>query len=331
MAVPVTPIEVWASSTYELPNAHTTNKIRPINDLWLKGYDKGQRPDVQAWNYVWNMQTAWVKYLAEEQIPGLDNRFLKKDLNLSDLADKPAARINLGVYSTTQADGKFVDVGGDTMTGPLTAPRFNLVASSTDVAYITTTNPATDVTYFDFVVGDNIGQAGTGINDSMRFRFENASTGTFTMLELNAIGASTALARLSGDFIASGSVTASSATINGVLTTSSLSVSSNTATVGGRNIVRQVNGQTADGNGNVTISFPDPGVTDIRLSEEIQMNNTQFTPFSQGRRASAPAGAFLCAVADNQTGKIYLEDIDVIWYRYVQKQIGGVWYNVATL
>lgn len=41
---------------------------------------------------------------------------------------------------------------------------------------------------------------------------------------------------------------------SGLLTTPSLTVSNNSATVGGKNVVRSVNGTAADGNGNVTIS-----------------------------------------------------------------------------
>lgn len=330
MAAPVNAIEIWAKDDYTLPNAHTINKIRPIDDLWAKGYDKNQRPDVQAWNYVWNTTTAWLKYISEEQVPGLDNRFLKKDLNFSDVPDKAVAMTNLGVYSKTQSDGRYVDVSGDTMTGQLTVPRLNFVASSTDVAYITTTNPGPDITYLDMVIGDNAGTAGTGMVDSIRFRYENGTTGSFTMFELNATGPSSALGRITGNFVATGSVTASSATFTG-LTVGSLTVNTNTATVAGRNVVRQVNGQTADGNGNVTITIPDDWVKDIRLSAEVQMGNTQFVPYSSGRRAIAPAGSFISSLADYQTGKAYLEDVDEIGYRYVQKLIGGVWYNVATL
>lgn len=330
MAIPVNAIEVWAKDDYTLPNAHTINKIRPINDLWAKGYDKGQRPDVQAWNYVWNNTTAWLKYITEEQVPGLDSRFLKKDLNLSDIPNKATAMTNLGVYSKTESDGRFVNVTGDVMTGALTTPQLNFVASSTDVAYITTTNPAADVTYFDFVVGDNPGTVGTAPADSMRFRFAPSSFATFTMLELNAITTSTALAKLTGNFVATGSVTASSLSVTGLAAVSSLSVSSNTATVGGRNIVRSVNGQVANANGDVTIVLPPQGVQDMRMSAQIQMPNTSFVDFSDGRAAYAPVGSYMTGVSDNQTGKIYIEDVDNIFYRYLQKQIGGVWYNIGT-
>lgn len=54
-----------------------------------------------------------------------------------------------------------------------------------------------------------------------------------------------------------------------VLTTTGLVVSGQSGTVGGRNIVRAINGTTADANGNVTLSITGGVVTNVRRGSEI--------------------------------------------------------------
>lgn len=188
MAVPDYPLEVWAWDAYHLPNADRPNKIRPIDDLWQKGYDMGQRPDVEAWNYMWYMQTSWLKYLSDERIPELDTRFLRKDLNLSDLANKAVARTNLDVYSKGESEARYVNVTGDEMTGPLKAPRINFPSATlNDLAWIETVVPAQDRTYLDFGIGDNFGDKSSGEVDVIRWRFSSLSgIPAYSLMELHA-------------------------------------------------------------------------------------------------------------------------------------------------
>lgn len=210
MAAPTVPIEIWAEGDVILPNTHELNKARPINDLWNKGWDLGEKPSCEELNYVLNMLTAWAKYINAEQIPGLDSRYLRISQNLLDVADKAAARTNLQVYSKTEADQKFVDVAGDVMAGPLTVPRLNLPAAATDMAYITTTVPSDDTTYLDIVMGDNPGNVGDSTIDSIRFRFSPTNAAMLTMMEINALTNTTALCRVNGNIIASGNIQGSS-------------------------------------------------------------------------------------------------------------------------
>lgn len=349
MAAPTVPIEIWAYGDIVLPNTHELNKSRPIDDLWNKGWDMGEKPSCEEFNYVLNMVTAWAKYITGEQIPGLDGRFLRISQNLADLANKATARTNLDVWSKGESDTRYVNVSGDTMTGTLSVPRLDFQASSSDFAYITTTNPESDWTYFDFVLGDNPGTAGSSGVDSMRFRFTPSGGSIFNMMELNAISATAALCRVTGNIIATGSIqgatmnattgtftnvnvsgtvttgtlntttatttnltvngtaniatmnatnatttnltvngtasantmnannstiqnlvvpvkiTATTLQVNGGTSTGSLAVTGQGATVGGRNVVRSVNGATADGNGNLSLAIPPQGVMAVRL------------------------------------------------------------------
>lgn len=201
MAKPVNPIEIWAYEDYDLPNAHTKNKVRPIDDLWRKGYDKGQKPTVQSWNYIWNLSTDWIRYLTEEQIPALDEKYLKKDLNFSDLPNKVTARENLGVFSKDESDARFVNVDGDEMSGPLKLPRINFNTDSTDTAFIEATSPYADKTFFDVSFGDNFGDkyATNNVVDVFRIRFRDSGTQvTRSLVEVHADTSNSAYMEVSG-------------------------------------------------------------------------------------------------------------------------------------
>lgn len=399
MAAPTVPIEIWAYGNIVLPNTHELNKSRPIDDLWNKGWDLGEKPSCEEFNYVLNMVTAWAKYITGEQIPGLDGRFLRISQNLADLANKATARTNLDVWSKTESDTRYVNVSGDTMTGTLSLPRLDFQASNTDFAYITTTNPASDQTYFDFVVGDNPGNAGASGVDSMRFRFSPSGGSIFNMMELNAISATAALCRVTGNIIASGSIqgstmnattgtftnvnvsgtvttgtlqstttratnlnvtgtgtiatisatntttssltvngtasistmnatnstiqnltvpvkiTATALQVNGATTTGSLAVSGQSATVGGRNVVRAVNGATADGNGNLTLTIPPQGVMGVRLGP--------LQSFKERGGNERMSGGVMTAWADFGGSNYW------VYLRPLQYLINGSWVTVA--
>lgn len=399
MAAPTVPIEIWAYGNIVLPNTHELNKSRPIDDLWNKGWDLGEKPSCEEFNYVLNMVTAWAKYITGEQIPDLDGRFLRISQNLADLANKATARTNLDVWSKTESDTRYVNVSGDTMTGTLSLPRLDFQASSTDFAYITTTNPGDNWTYFDFVVGDDLGNAGSTNVDSMRFRFQPSAANIFTMMELNAISQTAALCRVTGNIIATGSIqgatmnattgtftnvnvsgtvttgtlqsttaratnlnvtgtgtiatisatntttssltvngtasistmnatnstiqnltvpvkiTATALQVNGATTTGSLAVSGQSATVGGRNIVRSVNGATADGNGNLTLTIPPQGVMGVRLGP--------LQSFRERGGNERMSGGVMTAWADFGGSNYW------VYLRPLQYLINGSWVTVA--
>lgn len=287
MAKPNKEIEIWAQSDVVLPGSNLQNKSRPIDDLWRKGYDKGQKPACEEWNYVWNMATEWLKYITYEQIPELDSRYLQKTLNLSDVPDKVAARNNLGVISREEMDDRFVNISGDTMLGELSLPRVNFSqVADTDFAYIQAQRLDDDKTAFDFVMGDNAGPAGYSGADVMRFRFTSPTGATTSMVEMGSVDSIRSYMKVFGDIqannldiasdinwgeraagknlsvsegITTGALSASTAGIGNLSANSaelvSLHVGSNDLTVGGRNAVRAVNGVVADADGNLSINI----------------------------------------------------------------------------
>ena len=233
MARPTTPIEVWAEEDYTLPNTQGPNKERPIDDLWAKGYDFGQTPDVETWNYLWNMQTAWLAYIENEEIPNLPNVYLQRANNLSDLRDVAVARTNLAVYSKLETDNRYLKLTGGVLTGPV---KFTAGGTALD------TTPGLKIGWND----SNSAREANFVNNqgpgSGGFIFRNvtdnngAETGRVTI-------------RQDGSLVTTGALTvAKLATVN------TLSVTANDAKVAGKNIVRSVNGANADESGNVSIT-----------------------------------------------------------------------------
>ncbi|AEZ66402.1 hypothetical protein EXT67_20965 [Pectobacterium atrosepticum] len=72
MAKPKDPIYVWAAADVNLPGTGRPNKSKPIDDLLAKGYDKGQKPAAEEFNYILNMSSAWVNWIVNEKFPELE-------------------------------------------------------------------------------------------------------------------------------------------------------------------------------------------------------------------------------------------------------------------
>ena len=309
MAKPDIDIEVWANESYTLPNAQTINKIRPITDLWRKGYDMGEKPDCQAWNYVWNMLTLWTQYIAEEQIPSLENIYLKRTGNLSELADKVVSRTNLGVYSKAETDNRYLQLVGGTLTGGLKITG-NGNVSLTDQGLALRWNETNGSGAAFFV--NNQGGGGGG------FVFRNTNlSGTETgRVTIQGDGSLVTTAVIRGGTVQS----TGNATVAGTATIGASAVTSQTSTVGGRNVLRSINGAVADGNGNATLSLPAQGVMGIRLGgQQEQRASNNFT---------VPSG---CVVVGLRGWKVTGPNFELgaLHYRPIQQLLNGSWVTVS--
>ena len=343
---PVFPLEIWAEADLVLPNSGRQNKVRPIDDLWQKGWDKGQKPDCEAFNYLLNLYGRWIQYTLDRlDTPNAD--YLEIAQNLADVLDKAAARRNLDVYSKAEAGDAFVNVEGDTMTGPLSLGRINFTGShSTDFFYVECNYTGEESSHLDFVFGDN------ATEDQIRFRCRNtasndtifnvmtieskdgstgrvniyselrvsasistntlsATTGTFTNLTVNGTGTFGTI-RCHSTTINSGGTTTNYTRVNGDCNVNQLIVNNNWAVVAGRHIVRTVNGAGADANGNVNISA---GVQDIRFGGIIVRGHYPDDWV-------APLGEVVCGL------DVYKDAIK-FYTRYIQKLVNGTWYNVG--
>jgi len=63
--IPSNTLVMWASSDVTLPNLAGANKVRPIDDLILKGWDFQQKPAADEFNYVLNNYAQWIEYLTD--------------------------------------------------------------------------------------------------------------------------------------------------------------------------------------------------------------------------------------------------------------------------
>jgi hypothetical protein len=63
--IPSNALVMWASSDVTLPNLASANKVKPIDDLILKGWDFQQKPAADEFNYVLNNYAQWIEYLTD--------------------------------------------------------------------------------------------------------------------------------------------------------------------------------------------------------------------------------------------------------------------------
>ena len=71
---------------------------------------------------------------------------------------------------------------------------------------------------------------------------------------------------------------------------------------------------------------------DVRWSTESEVSGPNFAPYGgNGRITTAPAGSVITNMADaNASGDVYLHDIDMVRYRFLQKNINGDWMTAGT-
>lgn len=353
---PIFPLEIWAEADLVLPNSGRQNKVRPIDDLWQKGWDKGQKPDCEAFNYLLNLYGRWIQYTLDRlDTPNTD--YLEIAQNLADVLDKAAARKNLDVYSKAEAANAFVNIDGDTMTGPLSLGRINFTGShSSDSFYVECNYTGEESSHLDFVFGDNFSE------DQIRFRCKNtasngaifnimtieskdgstgrvniynelhvssaistgtlsATTGNFTNTNVSGTG-SFGTIRCHSTTINSGGTTTNYARVNGDCNVNRLIVNNNYAVVAGRHIVRTVNGAGADANGAVWISTG--AVQDIRLGSQ-ELIKAYYGP---GYKPGDDRNGYVMTVIDNWNSDFA---IDQVGRRPIQKLVNGVWYNITSI
>lgn len=63
--IPSNELLMWAGADVNLPNLAGPNKVKPISDLILKGWDFKQKPAADEFNYILNNYAQWIKYLTD--------------------------------------------------------------------------------------------------------------------------------------------------------------------------------------------------------------------------------------------------------------------------
>lgn len=95
MAKPTSPIVVWARQDVKLPGTGKLNKSKPIDDLLDKGYDKGQKPAAEEFNYILNQSSGWIDWIVNEKFPELEAEITR-------LLQELEARINQQISALRQ-------------------------------------------------------------------------------------------------------------------------------------------------------------------------------------------------------------------------------------
>jgi microcystin-dependent protein len=60
---------VIAESDVNLPNTGQPNKSQPVGSLLTVGYDKGQKPAAEEYNWLWDNNKEWIDYFEEKAFP----------------------------------------------------------------------------------------------------------------------------------------------------------------------------------------------------------------------------------------------------------------------
>lgn len=100
MSRPSQPILVWAVQDITLPQLGGPNKVLPINDLQQKGWDMGQRPAADEFNYILNNFSEWIAYL-DEKTGGT----IPSDFAIDSVPNTQAKRDSTGLSCFTSVRG----------------------------------------------------------------------------------------------------------------------------------------------------------------------------------------------------------------------------------
>lgn len=339
MAKPTTPIEVWARDTLDLPVTGEVNKQRPIDDLWSKGYDRGQKPACEEFNYVVNMLTAWLKYIQSEGLPSylpINGTRITFSGDLSGTASftgssQISANVQVVDNSHNHVSANITDATSQPTPNTIVKRDGGGTIAAGDIISRSSTSTDTPTFFWQNFSGQNIADATCQLSGALDIRRLNPSNnGIYSSLSLGIDGVvSMTLPRSnSGQEGQPNSLLRYDYFVNNLNNTATnLTNSFNAGINNTNNNVNNVNNDLQNYKSGAYNTF----VAGIRQSSEIAIGSDNFSGYSNGRRASVPAGAYITALADVQTGKPYLEDIDAIWYKYLQYAIGGNWYNIGSL
>jgi hypothetical protein len=190
MPLPTDDLIVWASSDVNLPNLAGPNKVKPIDDLILKGWDFKQKPAADEFNYVLNNLGMHVSYLEESKtytfsgdVTGSVVSSGSEDFSVNlQVVDNSHNHTSANISDATSANNSNTVVkrgaSGEISVGDLTISKvggvstINFPATSNDAGYIKHSE-TNDVSKIQFSISDN--------NDSNdKVEFGNTQGGSFT-------------------------------------------------------------------------------------------------------------------------------------------------------
>lgn len=191
MPLPTDDLIIWASSDVNLPNLAGPNKVKPIDDLILKGWDFKQKPAADEFNYVLNNLGMHVSYLEESKtytfsgdVTGTVTSTGSDDVTFNvSVTDNSHNHISANISDATSSNSALMivkrDANGGISIGDLTVNKLSdtstivFPSSYTDAGFIKHVDSLADVGKLQFSVSDN--NLATDL-----FEFGNTQGGSFT-------------------------------------------------------------------------------------------------------------------------------------------------------
>lgn len=191
MPLPTDDLIIWASSDVNLPNLAGPNKVKPIDDLILKGWDFKQKPAADEFNYVLNNLGMHISYLEESKtytfsgdVTGTVTSTGSDDITFNvSVTDNSHNHISANISDATSSNAAFMivkrDANGSISIGDLTVNKLSntstiiFPASANDPGFIKHIETPADTGKLQFSVNDN------SSTDDL-FEFGNTQGGSFT-------------------------------------------------------------------------------------------------------------------------------------------------------
>ena len=191
MPLPTDDLIIWASSDVNLPNLAGPNKVKPIDDLILKGWDFKQKPAADEFNYVLNNLGMHVSYLEESKtytfsgdVTGTATSTGSEDVTFNvSVTDNSHNHTSANISDATSSNAAFMivkrDANGSISIGGLIVNKLSdtstitFPASTNDAGFIKHSESPADTGKMQFCIGDN------NIGGDL-FEFGNTEGGAFT-------------------------------------------------------------------------------------------------------------------------------------------------------
>lgn len=122
-------LPLWATSTTTLPATGQTNKVRPKESLQTIGWDMGQIPTAEEWNWQFNNMYLWIEYFADlyanaTDLATADTLALRDDTGSLNF-------YNLYVDNNLEVDGASSFTGASSFSGDVSLVKLSATGSIT--------------------------------------------------------------------------------------------------------------------------------------------------------------------------------------------------------
>lgn len=217
----------WATTDTTLPATGNTNKQRPKESLRNIGWDKGQIPTAEEWNWQFDNISDWVKWFDDNneesktfslvgEVTGTSDYTNESGFSVTTNVDATPSNVPLKIVRRNSLGG--VSLGNVSLEKTNGVSTINFPQQTNDQGFIKHSEATADNGKLQFCIGDN--------NSGDYFEFGHTQGGSFTpTLTINTNGDIT-----SPNFIGHLSGNADSATNAGHSTTSDTSYLTNSIT-----------------------------------------------------------------------------------------------------